>query len=151
MEPTQRVRPKGSELAKTTSTESQFQMLLIYFWCSHHQTDLIGIIAAADSLIMERRVTGAGKRKGLNPVKQVLVQPQESNAVHTTETLSRLTAGEKESTVSLKRSREVIASAPLDLSVSKAEVGGRCRKQVRNNKRYQKVLSLVSNIFVYQL
>ena len=90
-------------------------------------------VAGADSLIMEssRRVTGAGKRKGLNPVKQVLVQPQESNAVHTTETLSRLTAGEKESTVSLKRSREAIASAPLDLSVSKAEVGGRCRKQVR--------------------
>jgi len=85
----------------------------------------------ADSLIMEssRRVTGAGKRKGLNPVKQVLLQPHESNSAHHLAETSRLAAnpdGEKE----VKRSREAVASAPLDLSVSKAEVGGRCRKQV---------------------
>ena len=79
-----------------------------------------------------RRVTGAGKRKGLNPVKQVLLQPLESNSVHHPAEANRLTAnpdGEKE----LKRSREAVASTPLDLSVSKAEVGGRCRKQVRKN------------------
>ena len=80
-----------------------------------------------------RRVTGAGKRKGLNPVKQVLLQPHESNSVHPSET-SRLTASpDKEKEVPTKRSREAVASAPLDLSVSKAEVGGRCRKQVRKN------------------
>ena len=86
-----------------------------------------------------RRVTGAGKRKGLNPVKQVLIQPHsESNSVHHPAETSRLTGnpkeeeeGEKETTV--KRSREAVASAPLDLSVSKAEVGGRCRKQVGKN------------------
>ena len=91
-------------------------------------------VAGADSLIMEssRRVTGAGKRKGLNPVKQVLLQPHESNSAHHLAETSRLAAnpdGEKE----VKRSREAVASAPLDLSVSKAEVGGRCRKQVRKN------------------
>ena len=102
--------------------------------------DLIPLVAGADSLIMEssRRVTGAGKRKGLNPVKQVLLQPTHepanSTVLQPSAETSRLTAdgpdqAEKE-TVSLKRSREAVASAPLDLSVSKVEVGGRCRKQV---------------------
>ena len=93
----------------------------------HH---VITLCAGADSLLMEssRRVVGAGKRKGLNPVKQVLVQPHEANNT-STETSTRLTdSPEKEAAT--KRSREAIASTPLDLSVSKAEFGGR-RKQVR--------------------
>ena len=101
--------------------------------------DFISLVAGADSLIMEssRRVTGAGKRKGLNPVKQVLLQPSHevNSTIQPSAETSRLTAspdqGEKV-TVSLKRSREAVSSAPLDLSVSKAEVGGRCRKQVWN-------------------
>ena len=58
-----------------------------------------------------RRVVGAGKRKGLNPVKQVLVQPHEANNT-STETSTRLTdIPEKEAAT--KRSREAIASTPL--------------------------------------
>ena len=95
-----------------------------------HQHHVLTLCAGADSLLMEssRRVVGAGKRKGLNPVKQVLVQPHEANNT-STETSTRLTdSPEKEAAT--KRSREAIASTPLDLSVSKAEFGGR-RKQVR--------------------
>ena len=95
-----------------------------------HQHHVLELCAGADSLLMEssRRVVGAGKRKGLNPVKQVLVQPHEANNT-STETSTRLTdSPEKEAAT--KRSREAIASTPLDLSVSKAEFGGR-RKQVR--------------------
>ena len=55
----------------------------------HH---VLTLCAGADSLLMEssRRVVGAGKRKGLNPVKQVLVQPHEANNT-STETSTRLT------------------------------------------------------------